>query len=61
MNSVTPEKKKIIINGGNIPTEDVYDYIKKLNKKYPKQLTFEVFFSTKPTLWQRLKEWLKHW
>lgn len=60
MNS-TSEKKKIIFNVGNIPPEDVDEYIKKLNKKYLSQLSFEVFFRTKPTLWQRFKEWLKHW
>ena len=56
------EKKKIIIDGGNIPTEDVDEYIKKLNKKYPSQLSFEVFYDTpKLTRWQRFKRWLTSW
>ena len=53
-------KKVIMIDVGNIPVEEVDNYIKKLNKKYPSQLSFEVFYRTsKLTLWQKIKWWMK--
>jgi hypothetical protein len=53
-------KKIIIIGIGNIPEEEINNYIKKLNEKYPSQLSFEVFRRTaKLILWEKIKQWIK--
>lgn len=53
-------KKVIMIDVGNIPVEEVNNYIKKLNGKYPSQLSFKVFRrSSRLSLWEKIKRWIK--
>lgn len=54
------ERKVITIDTGNISSQEVDNYIKKLNKKYHSQLSFEVFYRTpKLALWEKIKRWIK--
>lgn len=49
-----------MIDVGNIPVEEVNNYIKKLNGKYPSQLSFKVFRrSSRLSLWEKIKRWIK--